>query len=91
MRRKGGGYARAREIFVRKEIPSLVPSLFPVGNVCSSLTLRPQANATVLAPGKGWVLAMLAMLGPREGLCVAARGSGPGAPRGAALALHCAP
>jgi hypothetical protein len=26
------------------------------------------------------------MLGPQEGLCVAVRGSGPGAPRGAALA-----
>ena len=44
-----------------------------VGEVC--------AGASVLAAGKGWVLAMLAMLGPKPGLCVAARGSGPGAKR----------
>jgi hypothetical protein len=50
-----------------------------------------QRDATVLATGKGWVLPVLAMLGPKPGLCVAARGSGPGAPRGAALALRCAP
>ena len=35
----------------------------------------------MLATGKGWVLAMLAMLGPKPGLRVAARGSGPGAKR----------
>ena len=35
----------------------------------------------MLAAGKGWVLAMLAMLGPKPGLRVAARGSGPGAKR----------
>ena len=34
-------------------------------------------GATVLAAGKGWVLAVLAMLGPK-GLRVAPRGSGPG-------------
>lgn len=33
-------------------------------------------NATVLTPGKGWVLAVLAMLAQR--LRVAARGCGPG-------------
>ena len=38
-------------------------------------------GATVLAAGKGWVLAVLAMLGPKPGLRVAARGSGPGAKR----------
>ena len=45
-------------------------------------------SAAVLAAGKGWVLAMLAMLGPKRGLRVAVRGSGPGF---AALALRCAP
>jgi len=35
----------------------------------------------VLTAGKGWVLAVLAMLGPKPGLRVAARGSGPGAKR----------
>jgi len=43
-------------------------------------------RATVLTPGKGWVLAILAMLGPSG----PPRGSGLGAPRGAALALRCA-
>ena len=33
----------------------------------------------MLTAGKGWVLAMLAMLSPKPGLRVAARGSGPGA------------
>ena len=35
--------------------------------------------APVLVPGKGWVLAMLAMLAAKKRLRVAARGSGPGA------------
>ncbi len=35
----------------------------------------------MLAAGKGWVLPVLAMLGPKPGLRVAARGSGPGAKR----------
>jgi hypothetical protein len=43
----------------------------------------------VLTPGKGWVLAMLAMLAAKRRLCVAARGSGPAQER--ALALRCAP
>ena len=38
-------------------------------------------GATVLAAGKGWVLAVLAMLGPKPGLRVAVRGFGPGAKR----------
>jgi len=39
------------------------------------------ASAPVLAAGKGWVLAMLAMLAAKRRLRVAARGSGPGAKR----------
>ena len=35
----------------------------------------------MLAAGKGRVLAVLAMLAPKRALCVAARGSGPGAKR----------
>ena len=38
-------------------------------------------SAPVLAAGKGWVLAMLAMLAAKGRLRVAARGSGPGAKR----------
>ena len=38
-------------------------------------------SAAVLAAGKGWVLAMLAMLAAKRRLRVAARGSGPGAKR----------
>ena len=39
-----------------------------------------RVRATVLAAGKGWVLPVLAMLAATR-LCVAARGSGPGAKR----------
>ena len=38
-------------------------------------------RAPVLAAGKGWVLAVLAMLAPKRALRVAARGCGPGAKR----------
>ena len=49
--------------------------------ICGKLA-RPAGSGgdvLVLTTGKGWVLAMLAMLSPKPGLRVAARGSGPGA------------
>ncbi len=52
-----------------------------VDNFCPVDNPRGCHGATVLAAGKGWVLPVLAMLGPKLGLRVAARGSGPGAKR----------